>query len=347
MAAPLTLVLMVDVLTTAIYLGIAAFNGPWLAALFFLIIAVIVMTLWSLCAGCYNLCNAKMCKTKCKRVLVNFVIWIGGCLYLIGDNLPPILQLQSNVCEQLVHYITGVQLMNATCAELLTNFTLGQLIDYIPGVTIVELLDRFNLTTYGKVLIGLSVFLFSIFPTCVFKFNTHEEIKEIIIEKEENFPVTFTLTSLAVIVEINAWFAIIVTNPAQTCPQEEMIADFVLHGLFVIGWFIIIIVFLISDCRKADERKRKKTVKLYVIFTILVLVPSLPIYLLADNDRPLSCVPDLKCITDNDLGCDTVDRTRFGMLVVLSVFLTLLTTFTAAGKLYLMYIRKDKITHKK
>ena len=347
MAAPLTLVLMVDVLTTAIYLGIKAFNGPWLAALSFMIVAITIMILWSVCAACYNFCNAKMCKTKCKRALVNIVIGVGGVLYLIGDNLPPILQLQSNVCEQLVHYITGVQLMNDTCAQLLTNFTLGQLTDYIPGVTIVELLDRFNLTTYGKVLIGLSVFLFSIFPTCVFKFNTHEETKEIIIEKEDNFPVTFTLTSLAVIVEINAWFAIIVTNPAQTCPKEEMIADFVLYGLFVIGWFIIIMVFLISDCRKADERKRKKTVKLYVIFTILVLVPSLPIYLLADNDRPLSCVPHLKCITDNDLGCDIVDRVRFGMLVVLSVFLTLLTTFTAFGKLYLMYIRKQKITQKK
>ena len=345
-AAPLTLVLMVDVLTTAIYLGIKAFNGPWLAALSFMIIAIIIMTLWALCAACYNFCNSKMCKTKCKRVLINAVIWVGGCLYLIGDNLPPILQLRSNVCEELVHHVTGVQLMNATCGQLLTNFTLGQLIDYIPGVTIVDLLSKFNLTTYGKVLIGLSVFLFSMFPTCVFKFNTHEEIKEIIIEKEENFPVTFTLTSLVVIVEINAWFAIIVTNPTQTCPQEEMIADFVIYGLFVIGWFIIITTFLISDCRKADERKRKRSVKLYMIFAMFVLVPSLPIYLLADNDRPLSCVPDLKCITDNDLGCDAVAPVRFGMLLVLGAFLTLLTAFTACGQLYLMYIRKYKSTKK-
>ena len=346
-AAPLTLVLMVDVLTTAIYLGIKAFNGPWLAALFFMIIAIIIMTLWALCAVCYNFCNVKMCKTKCKRVLVNIVIGFGGCLYLLGDNLPPILQLQSNVCEQLVHYITGVQLMNATCGQLLTNFTLGQLTDYIPGVTIVDLLNRFNFTTYGKAFIGLSVFLFSMFPACVFKFNTHEEIKEIVIEKEENFPVTFTLSSLAVIVEINAWFSIIVTNPTQTCPQEEIIADFVIYGLFVIGWFIIIIVFLISDCRKADERKKKKSVKLYVIFAMFVLFPSLPMYLLADNDRPLSCVPHLKCITDNDLGCDAVDRTRFGMLLVLSAFLTLLTAFTACAQLYLMYTRKYKSTQKK
>ena len=259
------------------------------------------MILWTFCSVCYDFWKAKKFKTKCKRVLVNFVIGVGGCLYLIGDNLPPILQLRSNVCEQLVHNITGVQLMNATCGQLLTNFTLGQLTDHIPSVTIVDLLNTFNLTTYGKVLIGLSVFLFSMFPACVFKFNTHEELEEIIIENEQNFPVTITLTSLAMIVEINAWFSIIVTNTAQTCPPEEMIADFVIYGLFVIGWFIIIIVFLIADCRKADERKRKKFVKLYVIFTMIVLVPSLPIYLLADNDRPLSCVPDLKCITDT--GC--------------------------------------------
>ena len=337
---------MVDVLTSTIYLAVEAFNGSVLAALLFLAIAIIIMLLWTFCAVCYDLCNARMYKTKCKRVLVNVVIGVGGSLYLIGDNLPQILQLQNNLCEELVSNITGVQLMNATCGQLLTSFTLGQLND-IPGVTIENLLYGFSLATYGKVLIGLSVFLFSMFPTCVFKFNTQEEVNDIIIEKEENFPVAFTLASLAVIVEINAWFAIIVTNPAQVCPPGEMIADFVIYGLFVIGWFIIITVFLISDCRNADERKKKKPVKLYVIFTMIVLVPSLPIYLLANNDRPLSCVPNLQCVTDDDLGCDAVDRIRFAMLLVLSVFLTLLNAFTAAGKLYLIYIQKYKITQKK
>ena len=123
------------------------------------------------------------------------------------------------------------------------------------SVTTENLLYGFSLNTYAKVLIGFSVFLFSMFPTCVLKFNTHDEINDII-EKQENFPVTFTLASLAVIVEINAWFTVIVTNPAQVCPLAEMIADFVIYGLFVIGWFIIITIFLISDCRKADERKR-------------------------------------------------------------------------------------------
>ena len=77
-AAPLTLVLMVDVLTTAIYLGVKAFNGPWIASLIFLIIAVFIMILWSSCAVCYNLCKAKMCKTKCKRVLVKSSLGLEG-----------------------------------------------------------------------------------------------------------------------------------------------------------------------------------------------------------------------------------------------------------------------------
>ena len=179
------------------------------------------------------------------------------------------------------------------------------------------------------------------FPACVFKFNTHEEIKETIIEKEENFPVTFTLTSLAMIVEINAWFAIIVTNPAQVCPLEEMIAESVIYGLFVVGWFVIITVFLIADCCKADERKRKKPVKLYVIFAMIVLVPSLPIYLLADNEHPLS---HLKCETDS--GCYPLDHIRSGMLLLLGAFLTLLTAFTACCQSYLMYIRKHEIPRK-
>ena len=344
-AAPLTLVLMVDILTSTIYLAIEAFNGQALAALIFLAIAVIIMLLWTFCSVCYDLCNARMYKTKFKRVLVDIVIGVGGALYLIGDNLSQILELQNNLCQELVSNITGVQLMNVTCGQLLTSFSLGQL-DDIPGVTIPNLLYGFSLATYAKVLIGFSVFLFSMFPTCVFKFNTQEEINDIVIEKEENFPVTFTLASLAVIVEINAWFAIIVTNPAQVCPLGEMIADFVIYGLFVIGWLIIVTVFLISDCRNADERKKKKPVKLYVIFTMIVLVPSLPIYLLANNDRPLSCVPNLRCVTDDDLGCDAVDRLRFGMLLVLSAFITLLTAFTAAGKLYLIYIQRFKITQK-
>ena len=328
-AAPLTLVLMIDVLTTTIYLAIRSFDGPILAAIFFLAIAIITMILWTFCATCYDLCKAKMYKTKCKRVLVNIVIGVGGVSYLIGDNLPPMLEL----------VLSEQQVSNTTCGQSPNNPT--------PGATLDFLLYGFSLTTYGKVLIGLSVFLFSMFPTCVFKFNTHEEIKEIVIEKEENFPVTFTLTSLAVIVEINAWFAIIVANPAQVCPLEEIIAEFVIYGLFVIGWFIIIIVFLISDCRKADERKRKRSVKMYVIFAMFVLIPSLPIYLLTDNDRPLSCVPRMKSFIADDSRCVAVDRTRFGMLLVLSVFLTLLTAFTACAQLYLMCIRKQKSTQKK
>jgi len=265
------------------------------------------MILWAFCAACYNLCKAKMWKTKCKRMLVNILIGVGGCLYLIGDNLPPIIQLQSNstaiLCKQSVEPKS------------------------VP-------------TIYGKALIGLSVFLFSMIPTCIFKFNTLEEIKESIIEKEQNFPITFTLTSVAVIVEINAWYSIIVTNPTQRCTDEEMITDFVIYGLFVIGWFIIITIFLITDCRKANERKRKKIVKLYVIFTMIVLVPSLPIYLLADNNRPLSCLwkPNVGC------GHGVV---RFGMLLALGAFLTPLTVFTGCCQLYLMRIRKYKIKQKK
>ena len=304
------------------------------------------MILWTFCSVCYDLCNAKMFKSKGKRVLVDIVLGVGGSLYLIGDNLPPILKIQNNICEELLANITRIQLMNETCGQLLSRFIFGQLNGVIPGVQVETLVYEFTLTTYSKVLIGLAVFLFSMFPTCVLKFTSHDEINDIIIEKQENFPITFTLASLAVIVEINAWFTVIVTNPAQVCPLAEMIADFVIYGLFVIGWFIIITIFLISDCRKANERKRKKTVKWYVVFTMIVLVPSLPIYLLADNDRPLSCIPHLRCVADSDLGCDAVNRVRFGMLLVLSAFLTLLTAFTACAQLYLIYIKKYKTTKK-
>ena len=96
-AAPLTLVLMVDVLTTTIYLAIGAFNGSALAAVIFLMIAITIMILWTFCSVCYDLCNAKMFQFKGKRVLVDIVLGVGGSLYLIGDNLPPTLKLRSNI----------------------------------------------------------------------------------------------------------------------------------------------------------------------------------------------------------------------------------------------------------
>jgi len=123
--------------------------------------------------------------------------------------------------------------------QQLTNVTIAQLGAYINSVPTDNQLYNVSLTTYGKVLIGISIFLFSVFPTCVFKFNSREEMEEISDEKEKNFPVTYTLTSLSVIVEINAWYTTIVTNPAQVCTEEEMIANFVLYGLFVIGWFVL------------------------------------------------------------------------------------------------------------
>ena len=357
-AAPLTLVLLIDVLTTTIHLAITAFiKGAALVALIliitYLVIAIIIMISWTFCAVGYDVCIGKMNKTKCKKVLINIVAGFGGCLYLIGDNLQ---HLQNVICEltlgntdmnvqsnntdvnvQSNNTDVNVQSnntdVNVTC-EQLTRLNFGQLIDGIPDATVKSFLARFSLATYGKVLIAFSVFLFSMFPTCVFKFNTQEETEEIIIEKEENFPVTFTLNSLAMIVEINAWFAVIVTNPAPICPEEEMIGEFFIYGLFVIGWFIIVIVFLIADCRMAGERKRNKPVKLYIIFSMFVLIPSLPIYLLADNDSPLSCVPHLDAAA--------VGHIRFSMLLVLSVFLTLFTAFTACCQIYLMRIQGNK-----
>ena len=117
MAAPLTLVLMVDVLTTTIYLGIRSFDGEVIAALIFLAIAITIMMLWTFCAVCYDLCKAKMFKTKCKRVLVNIVIGVGGSLYLIGDNLPPMLELLQS--QQ--------QVSNTTCGQLPDNTRLSAL----------------------------------------------------------------------------------------------------------------------------------------------------------------------------------------------------------------------------
>ena len=87
--------MMVDVLTTAIYLGIRAFNGPVLAALLILGIAIAIM------------------------ILLHDVAKKTACQY----NLPAILQLQNDTCEQLVSN-TGVQLMNVTCGQLLTSLTL-------------------------------------------------------------------------------------------------------------------------------------------------------------------------------------------------------------------------------
>ena len=177
-AAPLTLVLMVDVLTTTIYLGIGTFDGEVIAALIFLAIAITIMMLWTFCAVCYDLCKAKMYKTKCKRVLINIVIGVGGSLYLIGDNLPPMLELLQS--EQ--------QVSNTTCGQLPNNPTSGAALDF--------LLYKFSLTTYGKVLIGMSVFLFSMFPTCVFKFNTREEIHETILEMHQKSPACMNSTKI-------------------------------------------------------------------------------------------------------------------------------------------------------
>ena len=333
---------MVDVLTTAIYLGIRAFNGPVLAALLLLAIAIAIMILWTFYSVGCDVCKANKYKTKVKKVLVSIVIGVGGCLYLIGDNLPPILQLQNDICEQLVSNITGVQLMNVTCGQLLTSLTLGQLPnDLIPGVTIQNLLYGFSLTTYGKMLLALSIFLIYVFPACVFRLNTRNETAESNTEKEDNFPVNFTLATLAMIVKINAWFSLTVSNSAGVCLWDEMIAGFIIFGLFVTGWFIIIAVFLIADYRKADqEKKQRKPINLYVILTVIILIPSLPIYLLADNERPLSCLPFFRCTADNDSGCDAVDYVRFGMLLVLGALLTLLTAFTACCQPYLMCIRR-------
>ena len=227
--APLTVVLMVDVMTTAIYLGIRAFNGPLLAALLILATAIAIMILWTFYSVGCDFCKANKYKTKAKKVFVNIVIGVGGCLYLIGDNLPPI--LQNDICEQLFSNITGVQLMNVTCGQLLTSLTVGQLPnDLIPGVTIQNLLYGFSLNTYGRMLLALSIFLIYVFPACVFKFNTRNETEESNNEKEDKFPVTFTLAALAMIVKINAWFSLTVSNSAGVCPRDEMIAGFVMFG---------------------------------------------------------------------------------------------------------------------
>ena len=106
MAAPLSLVLMIDILTTTIHLGITAFFKcsaliALLLIISYLAIAIIIMISWTFCAMGYDHCNAKMYKTKYKRALVNIVTGFGGCLYLIGDNLQ---HLQNIICELTKEY---------------------------------------------------------------------------------------------------------------------------------------------------------------------------------------------------------------------------------------------------
>ena len=73
--APLTVVLMVDVMTTAIYLGIRAFNGPLLAALLILATAIAIMILWTFYSVGCDFCKANKTQNQSKESACQYCYW--------------------------------------------------------------------------------------------------------------------------------------------------------------------------------------------------------------------------------------------------------------------------------
>ena len=187
--------------------------------------------------------------------------------------------------------------------------------------------------TYGKVLYFFLAWFQLVSPIIQHSWRNQ-------IEKEQNFPITFTLTSLAVHDCVDQCLV------CNNCDQSYLNMywwknDFIIYGLFlfVIWWFTIITIFLISDCRKADERKRKKLSSCmwysqWLFLFQACLSTSWPIItVLFHVCQVWTTMTYVMAVELSDLAC---------YLIVLSAFLIPLTAFTGCCQLYLTCKYKKK-----
>ena len=196
----------------------------------------------------------------------------------------------------------------------------------------------------GSTLLVISLLLFGIAPTFLYGATT---ISNLLYDVTVNVgylwsPWRAAGHSIALIVDLDAWFSIISglqTKSGSFCPPQELETLWVLYGITILIWAIVLAVIFAPGIIKAIMSKQQICRKIFIITLIAVVIWfSSGVAIIADNDQPIGCLFECDFTTENRTNvCNEGAQhgTRIGLL-----FLALFPLAIMSISIFIHWIKK-------
>ena len=234
-------------------------------------------------------------------IIAHSITAIAGLMYLFGDDITTILVLYSNEFE-----------CNENC--------------------------RLVFQAVGRALLISAILFFRLTPAFVNKSTVVMNlVSDEHISQPSWSPWKATAQSVALIVELDAWFSAVAELPLHAdtyCPVHELIVSWVLYGISLVIWAVLLLLIMTPGIIKAMGKCQENICKIFSICgVIMVIWFCSAVLILADNSQPIGCLfnCDLHVESINN-RTDTCNERRFyGATIGLNILvLILLSTITVA-----------------
>ena len=246
-----------------------------------------------------------------KRLLIvilgHIITTVAGLAYLIGDN----------IAQFVTNYQSDLG-CSTKCLESVGNA--------------------------GSTLLVISLVLFGIVPTFIHGATT---VSNLIYDVRVNLgyfwsPWRAAGHSIALIVQLDAWFSIISglqTSSDSFCPSNELDILWVLYGVTILIWAIVLAVIFAPGVIEAIMSKQQIRRKIFIITLIAVVIWfSSGVAIIADNDQPIGCLFECDFTTENRTNvCNEGAQhgTRIGLL-----FIALIPLAVMSISIFIHWIKK-------
>ena len=237
-----------------------------------------------------------------KRLLIvifgHIITTVAGLAYLIGDNINALFATYRSELN-----------CDTACLEAVGNV--------------------------GTALLIISLLLFGIAPTFLSGAITVSDLIYNVSEESDHLwsRRMTTAHSIALIVELDAWFSAVADLPAKSssfCPQHDLTILWVLYCITIFLWAVVLVVLFTPGIIKAITDNDKKLRKIFlVVFLAISIWISSAFAIIADNSQPIGCLFECDFNTGNRTNvCNEGAQhgTRIGLLLLALIPLAVISS---------------------
>ena len=265
-----------------------------------LAIFIIIGIVYIVTATVYSFRNIRKDCSRASTWLVDLVHVLGGLVYYVGDNYPPMIR----------EYGAELGCSGTQCLE--------------------------SVAASESVLLGMAVVFYRLIPFCISKYYKsrlakHDKDTEIAVQLEPEW--VLAAESLTLLMEFDTWFTVVGMAPISLSPlsnSTQCLSDAYTGATWGFWVFFLAMYMFVTHFVLHIQYEMKYLCKPSVscvsssISTIALWI-ALGLYLLSDNFLPLGCTGALK---DNSYG-DSVAR-----IVMLVIVLVVVSTATVLLLVY-------------
>ena len=233
-------------------------------------------------------------------IIAHSITAVAGLMYLVGDDITTVFVLYSNEFE-----------CNEDC--------------------------RLVFQAVGRALLISAILFFRLTPAFV---NKSTVVMNLVSDEQISHPSwspwKATAQSVALIVELDAWFSAVAELPLHAdtyCPVHELIVSWVLYGVSLVIWAVLLLLIVTPGIIKAMGKCQENVCKTFAIFGVIVVIWFCSaVLILADNSQPIGCLFNCDLYVSIINRTDTCNERRYyGTTVCLNTLvLILLSTITVA-----------------